>query len=224
MAAHKLLVETPDFESFTYIREEKSLKEGKRKLYLEGPYMMANEINKNKRCYDLTEMVSEAKRYDSEMIKHGRALGELNHPQNVDIDLTRACHNVISLRQEGNYFIGKSLVLSTPMGKIVENLIDDGVTPGVSTRCLGQLEPDPVKEDVNRVKNMKLVAIDVVADPSCPKAFVNGILESKQWILDGHGKLEEMYDQFETAIGSLPKKEVDKYLFEQVLNFIQKLK
>lgn len=222
--AHKLLVETPDFESFTCISEEKNLKDGKRKLYLEGPYMMANEVNKNKRCYDLTEMVSEVRRYTDECIKNGRALGELNHPSTVDIDLSRACHNVINLRQEGNYFIGKSQVLSTPMGKIVENLIDDGVTPGVSTRCLGQLEPDPLKEDINRVKNMKLVAIDVVADPSCPKAFVNGILESKQWILDNNGEFSEAYDFFEESLISLPKKEVDKYLFEQVLNFITQLK
>jgi hypothetical protein len=222
---HRLLVETPDFGSFTYIKEEKNLHDGKGpRLYIEGPFMMANEVNKNRRLYDLMEMVSEVKRYSDEMIKSGRALGELNHPTTVDIDLARACHSVQNLRQEGNYFVGKSLVLSTPMGKIVQNLIDDGVTPGVSTRCLGQLEPDSIKEDVNRVKNMKLVAIDVVADPSCPKAFVNGILESKQWILSDTGDLEEAYNKFEKSIGNLPRKDVDKYLREQVLIFINKLK
>jgi hypothetical protein len=222
---HRLLVETPDFGSFTYIKEEKNLRDGKGpRLYIEGPFMMANEVNKNRRLYDLMEMVSEVKRYSDEMIKSGRALGELNHPTTVDIDLARACHSVQNLRQEGNYFVGKSLVLSTPMGKIVQNLIDDGVTPGVSTRCLGQLEPDSIKEDVNRVKNMKLVAIDVVADPSCPKAFVNGILESKQWILSDTGDLEEAYNKFEKSIGNLPRKDVDKYLREQVLIFINKLK
>ena len=222
---HRLLVETPDFGSFTYIKEEKNLRDGKGpRLYIEGPFMMANEVNKNRRLYDLMEMVSEVKRYSDEMIKSGRALGELNHPTTVDIDLERACHSVQNLRQEGNYFVGKSLVLSTPMGKIVQNLIDDGVTPGVSTRCLGQLEPDSIKEDVNRVKNMKLVAIDVVADPSCPKAFVNGILESKQWILSDTGDLEEAYNKFEKSIGNLPRKDVDKYLREQVLIFINKLK
>ena len=219
--AHKLLVESPDFESFTVISEEKNLKDGKKRLYLEGPYMMANEVNKNKRCYDLNEMVSEAKRYTDECIKNGRALGELNHPSTVDIDLSRACHNVINLRQEGNYFIGKSQVLSTPMGKIVENLIEDGVTPGVSTRCLGQLEPDPIKEDINRVKNMKLVAIDCVADPSFPKAFVNGILESKQWVLASDGKYEEIYNKFEKSISNLPKKDLDCYLREQIISFIK---
>jgi hypothetical protein len=222
---HRLLVETPDFGSFTYIKEEKNLRDGKGpRLYIEGPFMMANEVNKNRRLYDLMEMVSEVKRYSDEMIMSGRALGELNHPTTVDIDLSRACHSVQNLRQEGNYFVGKSLVLSTPMGKIVQNLIDDGVTPGVSTRCLGQLEPDSIKEDVNRVKNMKLVAIDVVADPSCPKAFVNGILESKQWILSDTGDLEEAYNKFEKSIGNLPRKDVDKYLREQVLIFINKLK
>ena len=222
---HRLLVETPDFGSFTYIKEEKNLRDGRGpRLYIEGPFMMANEVNKNRRLYDLMEMVSEVKRYSDEMIKSGRALGELNHPTTVDIDLSRACHSVQNLRQEGNYFVGKSLVLSTPMGKIVQNLIDDGVTPGVSTRCLGQLEPDAIKEDVNRVKNMKLVAIDVVADPSCPKAFVNGILESKEWVLKDSGELEEAYDKFEKSIGNLPRKDVDKYLREQVIIFINKLK
>ena len=222
---HRLLVETPDFGSFTYIKEEKNLRDGKGpRMYIEGPFMMANEVNKNRRLYDLLEMVSEVKRYSDEMIKTGRALGELNHPTPVDIDLSRACHSVQNLRQEGNYFVGKSLVLSTPMGKIVQNLIDDGVTPGVSTRCLGQLEPDSIKEDVNRVKNMKLVAIDVVADPSCPKAFVNGILESKEWVLKDDGKLEETYHHFEKALTNIPKRDVDKYLLEQVLNFISKLK
>lgn len=222
---HRLLVETPDFGSFTYIREEKNLRDGKGpRMYIEGPFMMANEVNKNKRLYDLMEMVSEVKRYSDEMIKSGRALGELNHPTTVDIDLSRACHSVQNLRQEGNYFVGKSLVLSTPMGKIVQNLIDDGVTPGVSTRCLGQLEPDSIKEDVNRVKNMRLVAIDVVADPSCPKAFVNGILESKEWILKDNGELESVYEKFEGSLKNLPRKEVEKYLVEQVLNFIQSLK
>jgi len=222
---HRLLVETPDFGSFTYIKEEKNLRDGKGpRMYIEGPFMMANEVNKNRRLYDLLEMVSEVKRYYDEMIKTGRALGELNHPTPVDIDLSRACHSVQNLRQEGNYFVGKSLVLSTPMGKIVQNLIDDGVTPGVSTRCLGQLEPDSIKEDVNRVKNMKLVAIDVVADPSCPKAFVNGILESKEWVLKDDGKLEETYHHFEKALTNIPKRDVDKYLLEQVLNFISKLK
>jgi len=223
--SHRLLVETPDFGNFTYIKEEKNLRDGKGpRMYIEGPFMMANEVNKNRRLYDLMEMVSEVKRYSDEMIKSGRALGELNHPTTVDIDLSRACHSVQNLRQEGNYFVGKSLVLSTPMGKIVQNLIDDGVTPGVSTRCLGQLEPDSIKEDVNRVKNMKLVAIDVVADPSCPKAFVNGILESKQWVISDSGELEEAYNKFEKSIGNLPRKEVDKFLLEQVLIFINKLK
>ena len=117
---HRLLVETPDFGSFTYIKEEKNLRDGRGpRLYIEGPFMMANEVNKNRRLYDLMEMVSEVKRYSDEMIKSGRALGELNHPTTVDIDLSRACHSVQNLRQEGNYFVGKSLVLSTPMGKIV---------------------------------------------------------------------------------------------------------
>jgi hypothetical protein len=111
-------------------------------------------------------------------------------------------------------------VLSTPSGKIVESLIKDGVRVGMSSRALGELKEE---NGVNRVNNMRLIAVDCVADPSCPKAFVNGILESKQFVLAEDGKFEELYTKFENNISSLPKKEVEKYLTEQILKFISKL-
>ena len=181
---------------------------------------MAEGVNKNKRLYPLHELEREVARYNEEMVKPGRAMGELNHPSTADVDLERACHMVTEMTQDGNVFYGKSKVLSTPCGKIVRALVNDGVKVGMSSRALGTLEEG---REHNTVKNMNLVAIDCVADPSYPKAFVNGILESKQWVLADDGKYEEIYDNFERAVGKLPKKEVEKYLLERIMSFINKI-
>ena len=183
--------------------------------------MMAEDVNRNKRKYSLHEMKSEVERYTSEMIKPGRSMGELNHPSTADVDLGRACHLVTELTQDGNVFYGKSKVLSTPTGLIVRSLINDGVKVGMSTRGLGQLVSE--SNGVNRVKDFRLVAIDCVADPSFSKAFVNGILESKQYVLHKDGSFEEKYDTFEKNISSLPLKNKDDYLRKAVIDFINKL-
>jgi len=182
---------------------------------------MAEGANRNKRVYSLNEMKSEVTRYTEEMIKPGRAMGELNHPTTADVDLGRACHLVTELTQDGNVFYGKSKILSTPTGLIVRSLIEDGVKVGMSTRGLGQLIPE--SNDVNRVKDFRLVAIDCVADPSFPKAFVNGILESKQYVLTKFGSFEEKYENFEKGISTLPLKNREEYLRQSILNFINKL-
>ena len=155
------------------------------------------------------------------MIKTGRAMGELNHPTTADVDLGRACHLVTEFTQEGNVFYGKSKVLSTPTGLIVRSLINDGVKVGMSTRGLGQLVSE--SSGLNRVKDFRLVAVDCVADPSFSKAFVNGILESKQYVLTKDGSFEEMYDSFETSISTLPRNNKDAYLRKMVIDFISKL-
>jgi hypothetical protein len=217
--AFKLLVEKPDLTDFEYIVEEKNAKEPS-KLFIQGPFMMASEKNRNNRIYDLEEMAKEVERYTVEMINEDRALGELNHPTTAEVDLERACHLVTELTQKDNVFYGKSKVLSGPCGQIVRSLIMDGVKVGVSSRALGKVEPG--NDGVSHVKGLNLVAIDCVADPSFPKAFVNGILESKQFVLDKDGKFEECYDEFQAAISDLPKKDLDAYLREQVINFIKK--
>lgn len=181
---------------------------------------MSEDVNKNNRKYPKHELQREVKRYTEEMIKTQRAMGELNHPASADVDLERACHLVTEMYEDGNVIVGKSKVLSTPCGLIVKSLINDGVKVGMSSRALGTLEEG---SDYNTVRNMKLIAVDCVADPSCPKAFVNGILESKQFVLDVDGKFEELYTKFENNISTLPKKEVEKYLTEQILKFISKL-
>jgi len=217
---YSLLVEEPTYE-VKYLIEEKN-RNTPSILHIQGPFLMANEANKNKRIYPLEEMVKEVDRYSNEMITTKRATGELNHPSTPEINLERVCHVVTELKQNGNIFEGKSKVLSTPMGQIVRSLILDGVKLGVSSRSLGRLEED--KKGVNRVADFRLVAVDVVADPSVPTAFVNGILESKQWVLKDDGAFEPVYEKFEKSIASLPTKNVDLYLKEQIITFINSLK
>jgi len=217
----KLIVETPsDNNDFQYIVAEKNSNEP-RSFYIKGPYMMAEGANRNKRIYSLDEMRTESKRYTEEMIKPGRAMGELNHPTTADVDLGRACHLVTELTQDGNVFYGKSKVLSTPTGLIVRSLIDDGVRVGMSTRGLGMLVSE--SSGNSRVKDFRLVAVDCVADPSFPKAFVNGILESKQYVLSQNGSFEERYENFENQIKTLPRNNKEEYLKNSILSFINNL-
>ena len=215
-----LVCENPDISDQFEVIEEQTNKNTPSELFIKGPYMMAEGVNRNKRLYPREELEREVANYNETMIKPGRAMGELNHPTTADVDLERACHMVTELTQDGNIFYGKSKVLTTPCGQIVRALINDGVKVGMSSHALGSLEESA---DHNKVRNMKLVAIDCVADPSYPKAFVNGILESKQWVLADNGQYEEAYDQFEKSVGNLPRKDVDRYLLERIKNFINKI-
>ena len=217
--AFKLLVEKTDPLEFEYIVEEKNNKSESR-LYIKGPYMMASEINKNKRIYDLDNMVQEVTRYQKEMIKTDRAMGELNHPTTAEVDLERACHIVTEMKQDGNVFYGKSKVLQTPCGTIVKQLVTDGVRVGMSSRALGKIDQETDSE-VGHVTEMKLVAIDCVADPSYSDAFVNGILESKQWILNRSGEFEEHFDKFEESLKRLPRRDIDEYFRGKFIELIQ---
>ena len=217
--AFKLLVEKTDPAEFEYIVEEKNNKSESR-LYIKGPYMMASDVNKNKRVYDLDNMVQEVTRYSDEMIKTDRAMGELNHPTTAEVDLERACHIVTEMKQDGNIFYGKSKVLQTPCGTIVKQLVLDGVRVGMSSRALGKIDQESDSE-IGHVTEMKLVAIDCVADPSYSDAFVNGILESKQWILNRSGEFEEHFDKFEESLKTLPSRDVDEYFRNKFIQLIQ---
>ena len=218
-----LIVESPaPKEEFEYIVEEGNSK-GSQNFFIKGPYMMAEDVNRNKRIYSLNEMQTEIKRYEDTMVSTGRAMGELNHPTTADVDLERACHLVTEMSQDGNVFYGKSKVLSTPTGLIVRSLINDGVRVGMSSRALGQLIPESGEEGVSRVQDFKLVAIDCVADPSFPKAFVNGILESKQYVVNAYGQFEEAYDTFEKNISTMPLKNKDAFLKENIIKFLKTL-
>tara|TARA_R110002096_G_scaffold189848_1_gene370544 strand:+ start:92 stop:757 length:666 start_codon:yes stop_codon:yes gene_type:complete len=215
-----LVVENPDVIDNFEIIEEETNKNSPSNLFIKGPYMMAEGVNRNNRLYPRQELEREVARYNEEMVVPGRAMGELNHPSSADVDLERACHMVTELTQDGNIFYGKSKVLSTPCGQVVRSLINDGVKLGMSSRALGSLEEGT---NHNTVRNLKLVAVDCVADPSYSSAFVNGILESKQYVLAQDGSYEEIYDKFEESIKTLPRKDVDAYLRERFMNFIKNL-
>ena len=226
----KLLIETSDPADFEYIIEEKNSKE-QPTVYIKGPYAMATddprEANKNKRCYCPSEMRNEVKRYTEQMINTKRALGELNHPTSADVDLERACHLVTEMvpsSDNPNIYIGKSKVLSTPSGMIVQSLIKDGCSVGMSTRSLGKLVQCEDNSEISKVQDMRLVAVDCVADPSFGEAFVNGILESKQYVLDNYGQYVEAYETFEGSLTSLPRTDVESYIKENILTFLDKIK
>lgn len=204
-------------DEYEYIFEETN-RNSPSSLYIKGPYMGADIINKNKRKYPMSELRPEVSRYITEMVNTGRAMGELNHPESAEVNLERACHLVTELNESGNVFYGKSKILSTPCGHITRCLVQDGVKVGMSSRSLGTLQEHA---DYNEVTNLKIIAVDCVADPSFSSAFVNGILESKRWVLDDAGKYAEVYDRFEEGIATLPKHDVDVHLRAQIIKFIQ---
>jgi len=178
-----------EIEKVEVITEEKN---GKKTLYIQGPFLQTEQKNRNGRVYRLSVMEREVKRYTDDHIAKGRALGELGHPDGPTINLDRVSHKIVSLEQKGNDFIGKAQILSTPMGKIAESLLKEGVCLGVSSRGIGSLRQ--TREGYSEVGEdfMLATAADIVADPSAPDAFVQGIMEGKEWVWEG-GILREKY-------------------------------
>lgn len=219
----KLLIEQPTFD-IDLIVEEKNKNEP-RELFIKGPYLMAEKKNKNGRIYNLDEMANEVKRYTTEMIKTGRAIGELNHPTSVEVNPERSCHMITELTQDGNIFLGKSKILSNPMGQLVRSLMMDGVKLGISSRALGKLDE---KDSHSAVSDFHLICADVVHDPSVPDAFVSGVLESKQWMLQCDGTIcewvQQQHNTLKKNVSKLPQHNKQEFLTEQILKFIKTLK
>jgi hypothetical protein len=180
---------TEEIESVQVITEEKN---GKKTLYIQGPFLQTEVVNRNGRMYRMPTVQKEVDRYTEQYVNKGRALGELGHPDGPIVNLDRVSHKIVSLTKEGNNFIGKAQILSTPMGKIAESLLKEGVTLGVSSRGIGSVSQN--KEGYMEVGEdfMLATAADIVADPSAPDAFVSGIMEGKEWVWDG-GILREKY-------------------------------
>lgn len=160
-----------------------------KKLYIKGPFLQAECVNRNGRKYPLPILEREVKRYNNTYVNQGRALGELGHPSGPTVNLDRVSHKIVELYREGNTFVGKAQILSTPMGKIAESLLNEGVRLGVSSRGLGSLRP--TREGYNEVGEdfMLTTAADIVADPSAPEAFVEGIMEGREWVYDATSKV-----------------------------------
>ena len=209
-----------EIESVDILTEEK---DGKKTLYIQGPFLQAEIVNRNKRCYPLSTMMNEVKRYNEAFVSKGRALGELGHPDGPQINLDRVSHKIVSLTQEGNNFVGKAQILGTPMGKIAESLLDSGVKLGESSRGMGSIVN---KEGVSYVGEdfMLATAADIVADPSAPDAFVDGVMEGKEWVWEGSVLRERNVSNIAKSINTLvDSKKLEEHKLTLFQNFLNNL-
>tara|TARA_B100001057_G_scaffold334783_1_gene335387 strand:+ start:850 stop:1500 length:651 start_codon:yes stop_codon:yes gene_type:complete len=208
-----------EIETVDFIVEERN---GKKNMFIEGIFLQGDLKNRNGRMYPMETLRKEVLRYTENHVNSGRALGELGHPDGPTVNLDRVSHKIVSLKENGTNFIGKAKILSTPMGKIAESLISEGVKLGVSSRGIGSLKQ--TREGVNIVGDdfMLSTAADIVADPSAPDAFVEGIMEGKNWVWDG-GILREQqaaktYKQINTLVDQKQLDEQKIRLFDDFLN------
>ena len=178
-----------EIEAVEVIVEQRN---GKKNLFIEGVFLQGEIKNRNGRMYPIQTLANEVNRYNENFVQKCRALGELGHPDGPTVNLDRVSHKITSLRQEGNNFIGKAQILSTPMGNIAKSLLGEGVKLGVSSRGVGSLNKCSEGYSVVGEDFTLATAADIVADPSAPDAFVNGIMEGKEWVWDG-GILRERY-------------------------------
>jgi len=193
-------------ENLEVITEAKE--DGTKSHFIEGIFMQGDIKNRNGRTYPSETLEKEMKRYDEEFIQHKRALGELGHPDGPTINGDRVSHLITSMRREGNDFYGKAKILSTPMGEIVKSLLDEGVKIGVSTRGLGSVKQ--LKDGVMEVqKDFHLATVDIVTDPSAPNAFVNGIMENREYYYDiasSSWRPQEVAEVIEEIVEEVEKK------------------
>jgi hypothetical protein len=186
-----------------------------KKMFIEGVFLQGEIKNRNGRMYPITTLAREVNRYNESFVNKGRALGELGHPDGPTVNLDRVSHKITVLEQRGNNFYGKAQILSTPMGKIAQSLIGEGVTLGVSSRGVGSLQTTNEGVKIVGEDFMLATAADIVADPSAPDAFVSGIMEGKEWVWDGGILREQLASKTQKRINTL----VDQNkLDEQKLN------
>ena len=191
---------TEEIEKVRVITEEK---DGKKSLFIEGIFLQADKPNRNKRMYEMRILEREVNRYNDSFITKGRALGELGHPDGPTVNLDRVSHKIVDLHREGSNFVGKAKILETPMGKIAASLLGEGVSLGVSSRGVGTLKPTNEGYSVVGEDFMLATAADIVADPSAPDAFVQGIMEGKEWVWDGGILREKLAENAKKSINTL---------------------
>ena len=210
-----------EIESVEFLVENRN---GKKSMYIEGVFLQGNIKNRNGRMYPMETLRKEVGRYTEAHIQSGRALGELGHPDGPTVNLDRVSHKIVSLKENGQNFIGKAKILGTPMGKIASSLIEEGVKLGVSSRGIGSLKP--TREGFNVVGEdfMLATAADIVADPSAPDAFVEGIMEGKDWVWDG-GILREKFaaKTYKTINTLVDQKQLDEKKLNLFNDFLSNL-
>ena len=204
--------------------------EGKKNVFIEGIFLQGGIKNRNGRVYPVEMLENEVNRYNENYTQKGRALGELGHPEGPQINLDRVSHMITSLKREGNNFVGKAKLMDTPFGNIAKGLISDGVKLGVSSRGMGTLKPN--NEGINEVQDdfHLATAADIVADPSAPDAFVNGIMEGVEWIWENEllvakkpQVVEETVKEIETAVSSRELEMQKLQIFENFMKKISKI-
>ena len=217
----KLITEV--VEDINILTEE--TKDGKKTHFIEGIFLQSNLQNRNGRVYPKEIMAKEVERYNESYVKSNRALGELGHPDGPSIYLDRVSHMIVSLREDGDNYIGKAKLMDTPMGNIAKGLIEGGAKLGVSSRGMGTLKPN--KDGINEVQNdfYLATAADIVADPSAPDAFVQGIMENKEWIVVNGIWTEQQCDMTKRYIKKASRKDLEEAklrVFESFLNRVSR--
>jgi len=206
-------------EDVQYLQEEK---DGKKSTFIEGVFLQSEITNRNGRRYPREIMQREVQRYIDESVNKNRAYGELGHPDGPTVNLDRVSHMIVSLKEDGNNYIGKAKILNTPMGNIVKTLIDEGASLGVSSRGLGSIKE---QDGINEVQDdfMLATAADIVADPSAPDASVQGIMESREWVMvDGVWTARDV-EQAQTTISKASSRELEEAKLKVFENFLTRL-
>lgn len=210
---------TENIEEVSVLVEESN---GKKNLYIEGIFLQSEIKNRNGRVYPFDVLNREVQRYNEQYVKSGRALGELGHPDGPTVNLDRVSHRIVELRSEGSNFYGKARILDTPMGKIAKSLLDEGVKLGVSSRGMGSLEE---RNGANYVRDdfMLATAADIVADPSAPDAFVNGIMEGKEWIWENGILREQQAAKYHRYISESTRRNIEERKLKAFEHFLSNL-
>ena len=194
--------------------------QGTKDYYIEGIFMQAEKKNRNGRVYPARILENEVQRYSKEYVKSGRAMGELGHPEGPALNLERVSHLIKELKSNGSDIVGKAKVMDTPYGKIVKNLIDEGVKLGVSSRGMGSLKAD--KSGTNIVQeDFMLAAVDIVADPSAPDAFVEGIMEGVEWVWENGILTQRALENCKCRILKASKRELEEVKLEEFKNLLR---
>lgn len=194
---------------------------GKKKFAIEGVFMQSDTVNRNGRVYPKAILESEVDRYSKKYVMEKRALGELNHPSGPTVNLDKVSHLITDLRMENRDVYGKAKLLETPCGLIAQNLLEAGVKLGVSSRGMGSLKENRGYKEVQ--KDFMLSAVDIVADPSAPNAFVNGIMEGVEWVWDNGVLKQEVIEGYRNKIISTPSRELQEAAVTVFKDFMNKL-
>jgi hypothetical protein len=214
----KLLIE--EVVDIRYVTEE--VEPGKKNLYIEGVFLQSNVKNRNKRIYSKPIMEREVSRYNNEWVNRSRAYGEFGHPDNPQINMERISHRIVSLKEDGDNWIGKAIIIPEGHGKIAKGIIDTGGVLGVSSRGIGTWR---MVEDVKYINDdyKLMTAADIVADPSAPDAFTSALMEEKDWILDAASGNFRLIEDTQNMVRRASSKDLEKTLIEAFEHFINKI-